>query len=398
MAFQSLPPPSNQIIKIKYGLHHHRPMRIPRSELFDWLLEYEEDVKYNFGTSSIPGIRFSDLERYTGFEMDADFDLGKNTPFGYEPLRSVIVDKYGCDMGNVVTTTGGSEANFLTCMALLDKGDEVMVEQPGYEPMWLVPAMFGARLRKWERTFENDYRLDLDTLHELIGKKTKMIILTNLHNPSGALVSRSTMKAVSEIARDNDTYVLIDEIFLDASRTPTRSAAGLESVIVTSSITKVYGLGGLRTGWIVADRDTAKRVQTAKFMASAASPYLSEVINATVLLRAKEKILARFRATADRNVEIVKNWIEDKDGILEWIEPAGGIMCFPRYSLDMDSVSLSRELLEKGDVLVSPGAYFGMEGHFRLTFTVTEDVLREGLRSLGGVIEELADRPRPARS
>jgi len=116
------------------------------------------------------------------------------------------------------------------------------------------------------------------------------------------------------------------------------------------------------------------------------------------LLRAKEKILARFRATADRNVEIVKNWIEDKDGILEWIEPAGGIMCFPRYSLDMDSVSLSRELLEKGDVLVSPGAYFGMEGHFRLTFTVTEDVLREGLRSLGGVIEELADRPRPARS
>jgi len=373
-------------------------MRIPRSELFDWLLEYEDDVRYNFGTSSIPGVRFSDLERHTGFKMDPDFDLGKNTPFGYERLRDVIASNYGCDNGDVVTTTGGSEANFLTCMALLENGDEVIFEQPGYEPMWLVPAMFGARLRKWERTFENDYRLDLDTLHELIGKKTKMIILTNLHNPSGALVSRSTMKAVSEIARDNDTYVLIDEIFLDASRTPTRSAAGLESVIVTSSITKVYGLGGLRTGWIVADRDTAKRVQTAKFMASAASPYLSEVINATVLLRAKEKILARFRATADRNVEIVKNWIEDKDGILEWIEPAGGIMCFPRYSLDMDSVSLSRELLEKGDVLVSPGAYFGMEGHFRLTFTVTEDVLREGLRSLGGVIEELADRPRPARS
>jgi len=371
-------------------------MRIPRSELFDWLLEYEEDVKYNFGTSSIPGIRFSDLERYTGFEMDADFDLGKNTPFGYEPLRSVIVDKYGCDMGNVVTTTGGSEANFLTCMALLDKGDEVMVEQPGYEPMWLVPAMFGARLRKWERTFENDYKLDLDTLNELMGKKTKMIVLTNLHNPSGALVPRSVMKAVSEMAQDNDAHVLIDEIFLDASRTPTSSAAGLENVIVTSSITKVYGLGGLRTGWIVADEETAERCQSAKFMASAASPYLSEVINATVLLRGQKEILERFRDTADRNTEIVRKWIGENSDLLKWMEPAGGIMCFPRYSINMDSATLCRELLEKGDVLVSPGAFFGTEGHFRLTFTVPEDVLREGLEELVNVLEEFADKPRPA--
>lgn len=383
--------PTTQKTKIKYRLPHDAPMRIPRSKLFDWLLEYEDDVRYNFGTSSIPGVRFSDLDRHTGFEIDPDFDLGKNTPFGYEPLRKIIADNYGCEPSNVVTTTGGSEANFLTCMALLEKGDEVIVEQPGYEPMWLVPKLFGATLRNYERTFENGFQLDLDSLNELMGKKTKMIILTNLHNPSGALVPRSTMKAVSEMAQDNDAYVLIDEIFLDAARTPTSSAAGLENVIVTSSITKVYGLGGLRTGWILADRETAERVQSAKFMTSAASPYLSEVINATVLLRGKKKILDRFKATAARNTEIVKNWIADNDEMLEWTEPAGGIMCFPRYSMDMDSVTLARELLEKGDVLISPGAFFGKEGHFRLTFTVSEDVLREGLRSLSDVLSEIAD-------
>jgi len=197
------------------------------------------------------------------------------------------------------------------------------------------------------------------------------------------------LEAVAEIARDNGASVLIDEMFLDASNFPCSSAAGIEGIIVTSSVTKLYGLGGFRTGWIIAEKEIAKMCQQAKSMASAASPYLSEKITATVLLNAREKLLDRFKKIGNRNIAIVKEWMEQLDDLLEYVSPEGGIMCFPRYSPDMDSATLGRELLDKTGVLISPGKYFGLEGHLRITAVNPEEQLRAGLKALGEGLDEM---------
>jgi len=376
----------------KYKTVDDGRMKIPPFELLDWLLGNEKNAKYDFGISNIPGLLFSELQELTGYEIPADFDLGKNDHFGEENLRNVLAGIYDWNPENIVTATGGSEANFLSYLAIIEAGDEVIVENPGYEPMYRVPAMLGGKIVKWERKFDDDFRLDLDELNELISHRTKLLVLTNLHNPSGVLTPRRTMEAVAEIARDNGASVLIDEMFLDASNFPCSSAAGIEGIIITSSVTKLYGLGGFRTGWIIAEKETAKSCQQAKSMASAASPYLSELISKSVLLTAREKLLDRFKIIANRNMAIVKDWMEERSDILEFVSPAGGIMCFPRYTLDMDSATLGRELLDKTGVLVSPGKYFGLDGHFRLTAVDPEEEVKAGLAALGEGLNEIVNK------
>ena len=364
-------------------------MKIPPFELLDWMLENEKNSKYDFGISNIPGLSFSELQKLSDYEIPSDFDLGKNDHFGEENLRKVLAEIYNWDPDNIVTATGGSEANFLAYLATIEAGDEVIVENPGYEPMYRVPAMLGGKIIKWERKFNDDFRLDLDELKELISQRTKLIVLTNLHNPSGVLTPRKTMEAVAEIAEDIGASVLIDEMFLDASNTPSSSAAGIEGIIVTCSVTKLYGLGGFRTGWIIADQEITKLCQKAKSMASAASPYLSEKITASVLSTAQDKLLDRFKGIANRNMAIVKDWMRERNEILEYVSPEGGIMCFPRYSLHMDSVTLGRELLDKTGVLISPGKYFGLDGYFRLTAVDPKEQLIAGLKALGEGLDEI---------
>ncbi len=364
-------------------------MKIPPFELLDWLLENEKDARYDFGISNIPGLLFSELQELTGYEIPADFDLGKNDHFGEENLREALAGIYKWDSDNIVTATGGSEANFLAYLATIEAGDEVIVENPGYEPMYRVPAMLGGKIEKWERKFDDDFQLDLDELNEIISPSKKLIVLTNLHNPSGVLTSRKTMEAVAGIARDNRAHVLIDEMFLDASNFPCSSAAGIEGIIVTCSVTKLYGLGGFRTGWIIAEKETAKLCQQAKSMASAASPYISEVISKSVVLTAREKLLERFKNIANRNMAIVKNWMDERKDIMNYVSPAGGIMCFPRYSLEIDSVTLCRKLLDKTGVLISPGKYFGLDGHFRLTAVGPVNEVKAGLAALGEGLNEI---------
>ncbi len=366
-------------------------MQLPQIPLFDWLIENIPEAKLDLASSSITGVRFDELQEMTGFELPEDFDLGKNDPFGALELRDALVSMYNCDHNQVVTTTGGSEANFLVFLALLDRGDEIIVEQPGYSPLWLVPEMLGARVVKWERRFEDGFALDMEALKSKLTKNTKLIVITNLNNPTGVQADQKTIQAVAELASEHGALLFIDEMFLPAANAPQRTAAGMDSVIVTSSVSKVYGIGGLRTGWIVADEDIAKLCLNAKWQTSVAAPYLSELISAAAISNARDKLAQRCKDIAHRNFSIVHEWIENNNDLLNWVPPGGGIMCYPRYNTktQIGSVDLCRRFIQEQGVLVSPGEYFGLDGHFRLTFMNPVDELESALDKIALVLRTI---------
>jgi len=214
-----------------------------------------------------------------------------------------------------------------------------------------------------------------------------LIVLTNLHNPSGVWTDRRTMESVAKVAEDHGCYVVVDEIYLDGGFKRYPSSFGLPRTIVTSSATKVYGLGGLHTGWIVAPAEIAMECQRRKAHTTGSSSFVSEVMTSHALSTAREKLIARFRSRAEKNLGILRKWMHEHHDVLDWVEPDGGIICFPKYHLDIPSVRLCKRLLDETGVLVNPGAFFNEEGHFRVSFGIETETLERALDELADALE-----------
>ncbi len=362
--------------------------------LFEWLIENLSKAKYDLANSSITGLKWSELVELTGFQIPDDLNLNKNDPLGATELRMVLGDIYKCDKSLVVPATGGSEANFIIFLAMVEPNTEVIVEQPGYSPLWLVPQMLGAKIVPWQRKFEDSFSLDLERLKELITESTRFVVFTNLHNPSGKLAPEKDIRAAAEIAAEKNANLLVDEIFLDVSNIPAFSAAmvDLDNVLVTSSVSKVYGIGGFRTGWIISpNEEITKKILRAKWQGSVAAPYFSELVIAAALRFAREKLIQRCKDVAKRNFPVVRGWIEDNNEILSWAPPDGGLLCYPKYEIgrDLSSVDLGKKLMTDFGVLISPGEYFGLDGHFRMSFMNPIEKLQIALNLISKTLKEI---------
>jgi len=365
-------------------------MKIPRIELFEWLRNNHERADYILAYSKMKGVSKREYDELVDYDPGPELDLGRGDPHGANEFKQVLAQMYGCGTDNIVTTSGGTQANFLVFLATLSKKDKFIVEQPGYQPMWLTPEMMEAKKVPWIRRFDDEFRLDIDALDALITNRTKLIVLTNPNNPTGVVADRELeIRKVSEIAQARGVYVLIDEIFLDGASVPQVSAYGLPNVIVTSSMTKVYGLGGQRTGWIIAPLEIATECQHAKVHTNGSSSYVGEIMNAHALRHAREFLIQRFNKLSTSNFRVLSEWMLANQDILEWVKPHGGVMCFPRYRANMSSIELCQKLLHDHGVMVNPGEYFNLDGHIRLGYACPEDILRSGLNALGKGLREL---------
>ncbi len=354
-------------------------MDLPPIPLFDWLHSHAPDARYLLSFSNMNGLSFESFANLTGFTIPTTFDLGVNTLNGDDTLKAALATMYNTTPSCIVTTTGGSAANFLVFYSMLRPRDEVIVERPSYQPLWLTPQSLGGKIMFCDRNPSESFLIDLNALQESITSKTKLIILTNLHNPTGKCLPRHTLQKISTLARDSHCFVLIDEIFLDGCFTHQSSAAGLPHVIVTSSMTKTYGLGGLRSGWIVASDDVAQHCQTAKAHTTGGSPLLTEHMSAAALLHARAQLKDRFLSFAHTNWHIVKTWVSEKPDLVEWSNPDGGLFCFIKYHSSQNSEALCKYLFDSYGVLLTPGIFFGLDGWFRLSYTCNPQVLYEAL-------------------
>jgi aspartate/methionine/tyrosine aminotransferase len=301
--------------------------------------------------------------------------------------------RYGISANQILTTTGATSALGLVLKALIDADhDHVLVESPGFDLLIRVAHESRADVETFARRAP-DFAVDLDDLAGRIGPRTRAIVLTNLHNPSGALTSDADLIKIAALAAKVGAWVVVDEVYADFARpTLTRSAAALaDNIITVSSLTKVFGLFSLKFGWICASPNDIARIQARSPEGDIGVSKLAHAVAAQVLEESEvfdlhwKKLLAATRPIAERHLRAMT-----ADGLLAGDMPAFGSMAFPKVVGVDDTLELAKTLWIQNDLLVAPGEYFGLAGHIRLGFGSEPAALDHALRRLHDALAEMA--------
>ena len=339
-------------------------------------------AKFNLATSGVNNLPLRDLR----VSLD-DLEI-TNGGYGYQPLIQSIANRYRVHPDTVVTAAGTTFANHLAAAALIKPGDEVLVEQPAYEPLLALIRYLGAHVKRFSRRFENGFQIATEELETLVTRDTRLIVITNLHNPSCVLIDTETMKQIGEIARRAGARVLVDEVYMETLfEDPPRTSFHLgNEFVVTSSLTKAFGLSGLRCGWIFAEPELARRMWLLNDLFASTPVHAGERLSVVAMQQLVE-IGERAEQLLDRNRRILNDFLDTRDD-LEVIRPEFGTVMFPRVRKG-SSDGLCQVLREKYETSVVPGRFFEMPEHFRLGITAETDVLEAGLERLGKALDEL---------
>jgi len=341
--------------------------------------------RFNLATSGLGNLSLRDLR----VSLD-DLELTSGG-YGYEPLLQEIAKRYRVNTRSIVTAAGTSFANHLAIAALIEPGDEVLFEEPAYEPMLATARYLGADIKRFSRDFEEGFRVLPEKIEALASERTRLIVITNLHNPSGVLTDEETLKQMGQIARRVGARVLVNEVYVETLfEDPPRTAFHLGGeFVVTSSLTKAFGLSGLRCGWILAEPELAKRMWLLDDLFSVTQVHAGERLS-VVALRQIEEIAARSKALMDRNRELLNAFLDTRDD-LETVRPPFGTVMFPRLRSGETSERLCRVLREKYETTVVPGSFFERPTHFRVGIAGNTDTLEAGLERLGRALDETGD-------
>jgi aspartate/methionine/tyrosine aminotransferase len=314
-------------------------------------------------------------------------DLRAPNDNGYAPLVDAIAQHYGVEPARVATATGCSGANFLVVAALAGAGDRVLVERPTYDPLIGACRLMGAEVVRFERRFESAYRLDLDDLARQTTPRTRLIVVTTPHNPSGVSLDRDELAALGALAERAGAHVLVDEVYLDAAalvrnEAPTASSgARLEGpFVVTNSLTKSYGLAGLRSGWIIAPAEIAERVRRTRDVVDNAGSGPSDRLAALAFTHLP-RLADRARRLLSANLVRAREFFRDEPR-LELARPPSSSVVFPRLAGHADTGAFVRRLHDQHGVAVAPGHFFEAPDHFRLSLAGASDVLDSGLAKI----------------
>jgi aspartate/methionine/tyrosine aminotransferase len=342
------------------------------------------EPRFDLAVSNVLGCSLDDLPG----ARDAIALSGRNDN-GYAPLIDAIAAKYGVTADMVTTAGGAAGANFQACAALLEPGDEVLVERPGYDPLLGAPRLLGARIVRFDRVVTDSFRIDPDRVRRAMTDRTRLVILTSPNNPTGAVADRAALEAVGRVAESAGAHVLVDEVYLDASGAPITPAATLGGVFVsTSSLTKSYGLSSLRCGWTLSSPALADRIRRARDVIDGAGSIVSERL-ATLAFEHLDRLTARASALLATNGAITREFLRGRSE-LRWVDPAGGTVLFPRIDGVDDATRFAERLMTERATAVVPGAFFEAPAHFRLGFGGPTDALRGGLEALGAALDARA--------
>jgi len=348
-------------------------------------------IRNNLSESSYTDALFRDIP----LDVDLrDLVLCYGSHAGHEGLRRLIAwdaapqgSPGPIGPEDVLLTIGAAGALFIIATTLLEKDDEIVVVRPNYATNIETPRAIGAKVRCIDLRFEEDFALNLDNVSQAIGPRTRYISVTYPHNPTGVCLNGDQLEALVRLAGNRGVRLLVDETYRDMvfGEQPPLAASASPNVISVSSLSKTYGLPGLRTGWIVCrDAQLMQRFLAAKEQIHICGPVLDEELAYHYFLH-KSEYYGRIKADISEKFGVVQTWMRQQDDF-EWVEPKGGCVCFPRVrrpeGLDMDK--FYRVLLEKHGTYVGPGHWFEMPKHYmRIGFGwPTQAQLKEGLEAL----------------
>jgi len=327
-------------------------------------------------------------------EMGLDLNAILSMPLGYSqsngtvPLREALAAQYpGATPEHIEVTNGTSEANYLLALSLLRDGDEVAMEVPNYMQYGGLPKSCGARLRPFRLVLDRGWEPDWDEFDQAVNEKTRLVYLSNPNNPTGSVLTAEAMRHMVERCDQVGAYLLADEVYLgaeiDCERT--RSFWGMsDRVIVTSGLSKAYGIPGVRIGWIAGPKEVVAQCWSQHDYITIGPNKISDAVaRVAVQPENREKLYARTRAILRHNLPMVRKWVDGFGGKLEFRAPRAGALCLVRYDSPMPSYPLCERVRVNQSVLIVPGVHLGLEGFVRLWLGGKPDFLSEGLRRIG---------------
>ena len=359
---------------------------------------YENHVAFNLSESGVHPLRLGELadddaSRAALLAEGLRYTQSNGTP----PLRSAIAALYpGATIDHIQVTNGGAEANYITTWNLVEPGDDVVLMVPNYMQTRGLARAFGANVREWPLVETSaGWSIDIDGLERLVSPRTKLIIICNPNNPTGARFEADALDRIAAVAARQGAWILADEIYrgaeMDGRETPTMWGRH-DRVVVTSGLSKAYGLPGLRIGWVVAPAALAATLWSYHDYITIAPGALSDTLARRALEpERRARILARTRGILNANYPVIAEWLSAHGALFTYVPPAAGAIVYVRYHHPINSTALVTRLRQEMSVLIVPGDHFGMDGYLRMGFGDEVGYLREGLER----VHELLVRLKP---
>ena len=357
--------------------------RLVFSEYMEWAKLHSESA-YNLASSGVRPLPLRNLPITL-----ADLEITGPSTYGYEPLQNAIARYCKITANRVMAATGTSMANHLAMAVCIEPGDDVLIEHPTYELLISTARYLGAQVKRFQRTYEDGFRVAPEAIARTITPQTRLIVLTNLHNPSGVMTETATLHAIGEIALRHGCKVLVDEVYLEAAfehRQPPAALLG-EHFITTSSLTKAFGLGGLRCGWVLAEPNLIKQMWRLNDLFGVVPAHLAERASVTAFANI-DSLAKRSRTLLSENRKQWETFLAAHQ-MISAIQSEHAIIAFPKL-IDGNVDDFCVRLREHFDTTVAPGRFFEMPNHFRIAMGGEPAIFAAGLKRLGEALAEHA--------
>jgi len=376
-------------------------MKIETFALERWMTEWETKTTFDIAESGIFPMTIRELlafeppeERERILERLLDLRLGYSEAPGTIELRRAIAATYrGAGPEQILVTTGAIEANFLLFNVLLEPGDHVVAVYPAYQQLYSVPRAIGCDVSLWKLRPETGFRYDLDELERLVTPRTRLIVINTPHNPTGAMLSERDLARIDALAESVGARVLSDEAYRwleipggEPLAPPMRDLGS--SGVSVGTLSKPFGLPGLRIGWIAGTAELAAECWAMRDYVSLSPGRLNDAL-AVLALKHRERVVLRTQRIVRQNLETAMAWFAAHSDTVSWTPPRGGLLALMRYELDIPSLELSNRLAEKFGVMLAPGSAFGIEHHLRLGIGQEPKTFSEGLRRTAACFADL---------
>ncbi len=369
-------------------------------ELENYLSDNEQNVAYNFSESGVHPLTFGGLLDIAGIDADSLRNTLMDYPEvrGKADLRAKIAALYtGASADNVLVTVGASEANHLVAATLLEAGDRMVTIQPSYLQLSGNARNRGVTVDTVRLVEAEDWALDLDELAAKVSTGTKLLSVINPNNPTGHVLSEAECEAIIRAADKVGAWIVADEVYAGTERgdAPTTESfwGRYDRVIAINSMSKAYGLPGLRTGWLVAADELIPSLWRRHEYATISATMLGNELTALALSTdVRPKLTARARRLINEGFDVLMRELHVHEGIYSVVPPQASAMCVVRYDLPVDSRRFVDRLVTEYDTLVVPGGCFGLDRHFRFSSALAEPYLVEGIRRINGLVSEILER------
>src|SRR5579872_2309798 len=375
-------------------------MRLKPFLLDMWLDRYEHDIEFNLAASTGPCWTLNEILSLVGEEeRDRFFNhkLVYSRPAGAERLRAAIADMHDVNIESVQVVNGASEALLILFWLAAEPGANVVLPNPGFTTFSALPESLGIEARYYALRKENEFRIDIDEIKSLADDNTKLVLVNNPHNPTGATVTDTEMESLHEFTSSRGIQLVSDEVYHPVYHgRPTKSAARLSQATVIHDFSKAFPLAGVRTGWMI-EHDPKCREQywNARAYFSISNNTGGEIL-AEIAMRNRHTVLRKTQETASKNLQRLDDFMADHSETLGWIAPQGGMTAFPWLLSGEDARPFCEGATERG-VLLVPGDCYDMPSHFRLGFAAaTEDMFAKALDRLGEFVSSWSARMAPA--